>query len=70
MIVNRATKNRHEDAHGGPVPRPEVPPAIAALFLGALRCAAIPPAAFAVVLLVVTRWFFRFGLKHYSGASA
>ena len=27
-------------------------------------------AAFAVVLLVVTRWFWRFGLRHYSGASA
>jgi ABC-2 type transport system permease protein len=27
-------------------------------------------AAFAVVLLVVTRWFWRTGLRHYSGASA
>lgn len=27
-------------------------------------------AVFALVLLVVTRWWWRFGLKHYSGASA
>lgn len=27
-------------------------------------------AAFAFVLLAVTRWFWRFGLRHYSGASA
>ncbi len=27
-------------------------------------------AAFAVALLVFTRWFWRFGLRHYSGASA
>lgn len=26
--------------------------------------------AFAVVLLAVTRWFWKFGLRHYSGASA
>jgi ABC-2 type transport system permease protein len=27
-------------------------------------------AAFAVLLLVVTRWFWRLGLRNYSGASA
>jgi ABC-type uncharacterized transport system permease subunit len=27
-------------------------------------------AAFAVGLLVATRWFWRFGLRRYSGASA
>ena len=27
-------------------------------------------AGFAVALMLVTRWFFRFGLRHYSGASA
>ena len=27
-------------------------------------------AGFAVVLVLVTRWFWRFGLRHYSGASA
>ena len=27
-------------------------------------------AGFAVGLMLVTRWFFRFGLRHYSGASA
>ena len=27
-------------------------------------------AVFAAALLVVTRWFFRFGLRNYSGASA
>jgi ABC-2 type transport system permease protein len=26
--------------------------------------------AFAVVLFAITRWFWRFGLRHYSGASA
>jgi len=27
-------------------------------------------AGFALALMLVTRWFFRFGLRHYSGASA
>jgi ABC-2 type transport system permease protein len=27
-------------------------------------------AAFAVLLVIVTRWCWRFGLRHYSGASA
>ena len=27
-------------------------------------------AGFALLLFLVTRWFWRFGLRHYSGASA